>query len=152
MVENGHFRHISYTDSELTDLISPAARSAVMSRVRSKDSAPEMTVRRLLHSLGYRYRLHRAGLPGTPDIVFPSRRKVLFVHGCFWHRHADCALARLPKSRPEFWVPKLEGNRLRDRRNTRALSARGWKVLTIWECQLNDTERLRATLRRFLDA
>jgi DNA mismatch endonuclease, patch repair protein len=84
--------------------------------------------------------------------VFRNRRKVIFIHGCFWHRHADCALARLPKSRLDFWVPKLEGNKKRDKRNTRALVRDGWKVLTIWECQLGDVGRLEATVRRFLDA
>jgi DNA mismatch endonuclease (patch repair protein) len=104
--------------------------------------------------MGYRYRLHARDLPGRPDLVFWKRRKVIFVHGCFWHRHPSsrCALARLPKSRLEFWLPKLEGNKERDERNKRALTNAGWKVLTIWECELNDTERLGAAIRRFLDA
>src|SRR5580700_7261404 len=118
-----------------------------MARVRSKNSRPEMFVRKLVFSLGYRYRLHARDLPGHPDIVFRRHRKVIFVHGCFWHRHAACALARLPKSRLDFWVPKLEGNRKRDERNRRALLREGWKVLTIWECQLASPARLVVRMR-----
>src|SRR5687767_2131660 len=102
-----------------------------MARVRGRDTGPEMVVRRLVHGLGYRFRLHGRGLPGRPDLVFRSRSKVIFVHGCFWHRHKDCALARVPKSRLEFWEPKLESNRVRDESNLRALKASGWRVLTI---------------------
>jgi len=123
-----------------------------MSRVRSKNSRPELAVRKLVFALGYRYRLHAKELPGTPDLVFRPRRKVIFVHGCFWHRHANCALARMPKSRLEFWGPKLEGNRQRDDKNKRALQKKGWKVLTIWECQLAKRERLEKMIRGFLDA
>lgn len=134
------------------DSLSKQERSEIMSRVRSKNSRPEIAVRKLVFGLGYRYRLHAKDLPGCPDLVFRSRRKVIFVHGCFWHRHANCALARLPKSRLEFWGPKLEGNRKRDDRNKRALAREGWGVLTIWECQLANTERLKKFVRRFLDA
>ena len=123
-----------------------------MARVRSKNSRPEMVVRRLVFSLGYRYRLHARDLPGHPDLVFRPRRKVIFVHGCFWHRHQLCPLARMPKSRLDFWQPKLEGNRLRDQRNRRDLAKAGWKVLTIWECQLKNPERLEEIIKRFLDA
>jgi DNA mismatch endonuclease (patch repair protein) len=134
------------------DSLSPAERSEIMSRVRSKNSRPEMFVRKLVFALGYRYRLHAKDLPGHPDIVFRRCRKVIFVHGCFWHRHASCPLARLPKSRLDFWVPKLEGNKRRDRRTNRALGKEGWKVLTVWECQVKNDARLEARLRRFLDA
>lgn len=134
------------------DNLSPVERSGIMARVRSKNSRPELVVRKLVFALGYRYRLHAKDLPGHPDLVFRKRRKVIFVHGCFWHRHAACALARLPKSRLDFWKPKLEGNKHRDQRNRRALNKEGWKVLTIWECQLKKIERLESTLRRFLDA
>lgn len=134
------------------DSLSPAERSEIMARVRSKNSRPELFVRKLVFALGYRYRLHARDLPGQPDLVFRKLRKVVFVHGCFWHRHTACALARLPKSRLDFWVPKLEGNKQRDQRNKRALTKEGWKVLTIWECQLKNTGRLRAAIRRFLDA
>lgn len=134
------------------DSLSPAERSEVMARVRSKNSRPEMFVRKLVFALGCRYRLHAKDLPGHPDLVFRRARKVVFVHGCFWHRHANCALARLPKSRLDFWVPKLEGNKARDKRNRRALSKERWKVLTIWECQLGKPDRLQLRIKRFLDA
>lgn len=134
------------------DSVSHERRSEIMSRVRSKDSRPEMLVRRLVFALGYRYRLHRRDLPGCPDLVFAQRKKVIFVHGCFWHRHARCPLARLPRSRLEFWIPKLEANKVRDRRNRRELRKTGWQVLTIWECELNAVERLTNAIRRFLDA
>lgn len=134
------------------DNISSSERSEIMARVRSKNSRPEMVVRKLVFAQGYRYRLHVRDLPGCPDLVFRKRGKVIFVHGCFWHRHAGCALARLPKSRVDFWTPKLEGNRKRDQRNKRALAKRGWKMLTIWECQLKDIDLLKATIRRFMDA
>ena len=122
-----------------------------MARVRSKNSRPELAVRKIVFAFGYRYRLHATTLPGCPDLVFRPRRKVIFVHGCFWHRHANCIFARMPKSRIDFWTTKLEGNRKRDERNKRALARQGWKVLTIWECQLRDAERLEARIRRFLD-
>ena len=134
------------------DTLSPAERSKIMARVRSKHSRPELVVRKIVFALGYRYRLHAGDLPGRPDLVFRKRRKVIFVHGCFWHRHGSCALARLPKSRLDFWIPKLEGNRLRDQRNKRALAKQGWKVLTIWECQLKNGGRLETRIRRFFDA
>lgn len=136
------------------DSLSPQERSERMSRVRGKDTRPEMLVRRLVFALGYRYRLHARNLPGHPDLVFPRKRKAIFIHGCFWHRHTakGCALARLPKSRLEFWLPKLEGNRKRDERNRRALAKAGWNVLTIWECELNNEKRLIAKIRSFLDA
>ncbi len=135
------------------DTLSKAQRSERMSRVRGKDTKPELLVRRLVHGMGYRYRLHRRDLPGTPDLVFPGRRKVIFVHGCFWHRHPDpaCKLARLPKSRTEFWLPKLEGNRARDIENAARLEGLGWEAMTIWECQLRDRDALEARVRRFLD-
>lgn len=125
-----------------------------MSRVRSKNSSPELKVRRLVHALGYRFRLHRRDLPGTPDLVFAGRRKVIFVHGCFWHRHPDpeCRLARMPKSRQEFWKPKLEGNRARDLRTEAVLKEAGWRVMTIWECGLRDVASLENEIRTFLDS
>jgi DNA mismatch endonuclease (patch repair protein) len=123
-----------------------------MALVRAKDTKPELLVRRLVHGMGYRYRLHRRDLPGTPDLVFPGRGKVIFMHGCFWHRHTGCALARLPKSRGDFWLPKLTANAARDARNVRALRRLGWRVMTIWECQLGDTAKLASRIRRFLDA
>ena len=135
------------------DPLTPEQRSERMSRIKAKGSAAELFVRRLVHRLGYRFRLHAAKLPGKPDLVFPARRKIIFVHGCFWHRHPDpnCRLARLPKSRQDFWVPKLEGNRERDIRTEAALVALGWWALTIWECQLRDETFLRNEIRTFLD-
>ena len=133
------------------DTLSPRERSARMALVRGKNTKPEMLVRRLVHALGFRYRLHKRELPGSPDLVFSGRGKVIFVHGCFWHRHVRCPLARLPKSRGEFWLPKLEGNAMRDKRNVRALRGAGWGVMTIWECQLRDTLRLTSRIKRFLD-
>lgn len=134
------------------DTLSPAERSERMSRVRGKGSGAELLVRFLVHRMGYRYRLHGAKLPGKPDLVFPGRRKVIFVHGCFWHRHPDpdCKLARMPKSRQDFWVPKLEGNRARDLRQIANLDAAGWSVLELWECQLRDTSSLENKIRTFL--
>lgn len=134
------------------DHLSPKERSEIMARVRSRDTRPEMVVRRLIFSLGYRYRLHAKDLPGRPDLVFRNRRKVIFVHGCFWHRHHNCALSRLPKSRQEFWIPKLKGNKERDDKNLGELRRRGWGVMTLWECQLSKPERLAGRIRRFLDA
>ena len=121
-----------------------------MSRVRSKGSKPEMAVRRLVHGLGYRYRLHGKGIPGRPDLVFRSRRKVIFVHGCFWHRHTGCKLARLPKSRLDFWKPKLERNHERDREVHKALRDEGWSSLIIWECEVGDAEELAVRIHSFL--
>lgn len=123
-----------------------------MSRVRGKDTRPEMVVRRLVHSLGYRYRLHDRKLPGSPDLVFASRRRVIFVHGCFWHQHACASGNRIPKSRVGFWRAKLEGNVARDRRATAILRKQGWRALTVWECQLNDRDRLAKRLTTFLGA
>lgn len=138
----------------MADTLSPEARSERMSRIRGKNTGPEWTVRRIVHALGYRYRLHDKRLPGRPDLVFPSRRKVIFVHGCFFHRHPDpaCRLARLPKSRLDFWLPKLSGNRQRDIRNEAALSGDGWKVLVVWECELIHTKRVVSRITRFLGA
>lgn len=134
------------------DPLSTDERSERMYRVRGKNTGPELAVRCLIHALGYRFRLHRRDLPGTPDLVFPGRRKAIFVHGCFWHRHPDpaCKLARMPKSRQEFWGPKLEGNRARDLAKEAALRAQGWEVLTVWECELRDLASLRNKIGTFL--
>ncbi len=135
----------------MTDNMTPEQRSRRMALVRSVDTKPEMLVRRLIFGMGYRYRLHCRDLPGTPDLVFRSRKAVVFVHGCFWHRHEGCALARLPKSRVEFWRLKLDGNQERDARKIKALLDTGWRVFVVWECELKDKEALVARLRRFLD-
>jgi len=137
----------------MVDSLSPSARSERMGRVRAKDTKPELLVRRLLHGMGYRYRLQARDLPGRPDIVFRGRKKVIFIHGCFWHRHPDpaCKLSRLPKTRLDFWLPKLEGNRQRDEANVERLEAMGWDVLLVWECELGDREQVSNKLRQFLE-
>jgi DNA mismatch endonuclease (patch repair protein) len=121
-----------------------------MSKVRGKDSAPEMKLRRLVHGLGYRYRLHVKELPGNPDLVFPYRRAVIFMHGCFWHRHAACKLARLPKSRLDFWETKLEANRRRDMDHLERLRDLGWRALVIWECEMQNLDRVSCLVVEFL--
>ena len=133
------------------DTLTREERSERMSRVRSTNTKPEMMVRRLVHSLGYRYRLHDAKLPGKPDLVFASRKKVIFVHGCFWHRHPRCKNTRWPKSRLDFWKPKLEGNRKRDLCHQRKLRRSGWRYLIVWECQTANMERLEERLVEFLE-
>lgn len=127
------------------------ARSALMSKVKGKDTRPEMVVRRTLHRLGGRYRLHRKDLPGSPDIVMPSRKIALFVHGCFWHRHEDCKMASSPKTREEFWNAKFDANMARDRRNTERLEQIGWRVEVIWECETKKPDRLSKLLTNLLD-
>jgi DNA mismatch endonuclease (patch repair protein) len=134
------------------DTLTPKERSARMALVRSKGTTVEMKVRRLMHALGYRYRLHGADLPGRPDMVLRSRQVAVFAHGCFWHRHPRCKLARLPKSRLDFWVPKLEANRARDVRNLRKLRRAGWRPLVVWECELSDPTALKLRIKRFLTA
>lgn len=137
----------------MADVVSPDRRSENMRRIRSKDTRPEMLVRRLVFALGYRYRLHYGKLPGKPDLVFPGRRKVIFVHGCFWHQHddPDCPIRRQPQSNLDYWQDKLRKNRERDVRNQLALRENGWDILVIWECQLKDREQLETRLRRFLE-
>jgi DNA mismatch endonuclease (patch repair protein) len=120
-----------------------------MRAIRSKDMQPELKVRSLVHMLGYRFRLHRKDLPGKPDLVFGPRRKVIFVHGCFWHSHT-CKAAHIPKSNQEYWVPKLQRNKVRDERNIELLEADGWQALVIWECEARDVGRLRKRLGTFL--
>lgn len=126
-----------------------------MRAIRSTGMKPELAVRRLVHSMGYRYRLHRKDLPGKPDLVFGPRRKVIFVHGCFWHQHSDpgCKIARMPKSKPDYWKPKLARNVERDRQHQAELEANGWSVLIVWECETkaNRVDRLSLVLREFLE-
>ena len=120
----------------------PLTRSEIMARVRSRNTGPERTVRRALWAAGLRYRLHDAGLPGKPDIVFRSRKIVLFVHGCFWHGHQGCSRHRIPKSRTEGWIAKIDRNRERDAEVQRTLEAAGWAVIALWECEVADAEHL----------
>lgn len=136
----------------MVDTVSPEVRSRIMAQVKSKGMKPEMKVRRLLHGLGYRYRLHRSDLPGRPDLVFPSRRKVVFVNGCFWHYHRGCKHVRVPVTNQDYWVAKLERNRDRDERNLGLLEESGWSVMTAWECELRDMDTMTARLVEFLEA
>ena len=131
------------------DTRTPKKRSEIMSAVRTRDTGPELLVRKLLFAQGYRYRLHRKDLPGRPDIVFPGRRKAIFVHGCFWHGHR-CKKGRLPKSRLRYWRPKIVANKKRDARNLAALRRPGWRALVVWQCELKISETLMRKLKTFL--
>jgi DNA mismatch endonuclease (patch repair protein) len=134
----------------LVDRLSPERRSWNMRRIKGRDTTPELQVRRLLHALGYRYHLHRADLPGTPDIVFPGRRKVVLLHGCYWHRHPGCKFAYTPKSRITFWKRKFAQNIARDVKNLIELETQGWTPLVVWECETRDRSLLEMKLVRFL--
>ncbi len=134
----------------MNDRFSSELRSAIMSRIRSNDTGPELSVRRFLHANGYRYRLHRKDLPGKPDIVFPSRRCALFVHGCFWHGHHCQQGVNQPKSRKEYWVPKISKNRLRDERAVEMLQDQGWRVLVLWECEIRQVQVAQNRIVTFL--
>ncbi|MDH3032097.1 very short patch repair endonuclease [Methylobacterium fujisawaense] len=133
----------------MTDTRTPEQRRRIMQSVGQKNTKPELAVRKIAHALGYRFRLHRKDLPGRPDLVFPGRKKVVFVHGCFWHGHG-CPKGRLPKSRPEFWVPKIEGNKERDHRAEAKLAELGWETLTVWQCEAKNVEAVTAQLVEFL--
>ena len=135
------------------DRVDPEVRSANMRAIRSKGMKPELAVRRMLHGMGYRYRLHRQDLPGRPDLVFASRRKVVFVHGCFWHQHRDptCRLVHRPKSNLNYWLPKLKRNVARDAKHRAHLAEMGWKVLVLWECEVNHVVGLAERVRDFLE-
>ncbi|MGH6876881.1 MAG: very short patch repair endonuclease [Rhizomicrobium sp.] len=131
------------------DRLTKKRRSWLMSRVKGRNTTPEIAVRSMIHRLGYRFRLHRTDLPGKPDIVFGPRRKIVFVHGCFWHGHR-CGKGRLPKSNGRYWREKIETNRRRDGRHARTLARLGWKVLVVWQCQLKDPLAVRARIVDFL--
>lgn len=135
----------------MVDTRSPEQRRRIMQSVKTKNTGPELTVRRALFAAGYRFRLHRKDLPGSPDIVLPGRKKVIFVHGCFWHGHG-CAKGRASKSRLDYWGPKLKANKDRDSRNRNALTKLGWDVLTLWQCELSDLDALNMRLQTFLGA
>jgi DNA mismatch endonuclease (patch repair protein) len=132
------------------DRLAPKARSALMARIRSTGSDPELLVRRLTHRLGFRFRIHRRDLPGTPDLVFPRLRRIIFVHGCFWHGHPGCRRAHLPATRREYWLPKLARNAARDANAQAALKAAGWDILVVWECETGDLGTLERRLTDFL--
>ncbi|MBX8538332.1 DNA mismatch endonuclease Vsr [Pseudomonas cichorii] len=134
------------------DVFTPAQRSKVMSKIKGKNTKPELIVRSVCHRMGFRFRLHRKDLPGTPDLVFPKRRLCLFVHGCFWHQHPGCKYAYQPKSRAFFWLPKLQKNVERDHTTKTHLEALGWRVAIIWECQTKKTEMLEACIRALIDS
>lgn len=134
----------------MVDTRTSEQRRRIMQSVGTRDTGPEREVRRVLFAAGYRYRLHRRDLPGSPDIVFPSRKKAIFVHGCFWHGHG-CSKGKASKSRTEYWGPKLEANKARDARNIRDLRALGWTVLVVWQCEIADPDRLLARLVAFVD-
>jgi len=133
------------------DSLTPEKRSWNMSRIRSKNTKPEIIVRSLLHHMGYRFRIHRRDLPGTPDIVLPKYNAVIFVHGCFWHRHPGCPYAYTPKSRVEFWEKKFSDAVRRDKQALHELKELGWKVLVVWECETKNLESLQQNLQAFLD-
>ena len=133
----------------MTDVVDPATRSRMMSGIRSKDTRPEIIVRQALYHAGFRFRLHRKDLPGKPDIVLPKYHAVIFVHGCFWHGH-NCHYCKIPKTRTEFWLDKINANAARDLRNVEALRASGWTVLTVWECEIRDKKDWLAPLTETL--
>ncbi|MEE4013427.1 DNA mismatch endonuclease Vsr [Roseibium sp. FZY0029] len=133
----------------MADRLTKDARSNLMGRVKAKDTGPEMIVRRIVHRLGYRYRLHRRDLPGTPDMVFPRLHKVIFVHGCFWHRHG-CSRTTTPKTKTDFWKAKFEANVKRDNRQLAELTKLGWENLIIWECETKNIDQLTSVLRDYL--
>lgn len=133
------------------DRLSANGRSRQMSLVKSKNTGPELTVRKLVFSMGYRYRIHAAGLPGKPDLVFVRKKKTVFVHGCFWHRHKDCKKATTPASNTEYWLPKFAATVERDRQTLDSLHELGWKSLVVWECELKDIAALAKKLRAFLN-
>ena len=142
-----------YYKQSSQDTLTVRERSELMGRIRSVNTKPELLVRRLVHGLGYRYRLHAKDLPGRPDLVFRPRRKVIFIHGCFWHRHRGCSHNRMPKS-PErlmYWRDKLDGNAKRDRKHYTALRSMGWQVLVIWECETKKLDVVEEKIRSFLD-
>lgn len=131
------------------DNLDPKKRSALMARIRSKNTSPEIFVRRLVYRMGYRYRLHVRTLPGVPDLVFIGLKRVIWVHGCFWHYHAQCDLSRIPKTRKQYWTTKLFANRQRDRKHKHSLQKLGWKALIIWQCDLSRPD-LKVYIKNFL--
>lgn len=135
----------------MVDTISAQHRSAVMARIRSKDTSPELMVRRIAYAMGFRYRLHVATLPGKPDLVFRRLRKIVQVHGCFWHQHEGCGDSHIPKSSVEYWKPKLTRNVDRDVENLKRLKALGWRVLIVWDCELRNVRIVTKRIRKFLE-
>jgi DNA mismatch endonuclease, patch repair protein len=136
----------------MTDVFTPAKRSAIMASVRGQNTKPEILVRKLVHSLGYRFRLHQKQFPGKPDLVLPRHEKIIFIHGCFWHGHRGCSRAALPSTNTEFWQKKIGANRSRDIKVTRKLGLTGWRVQVIWQCQTKDVAKLKQRLLQFLES
>ena len=136
---------------KMADRVSEIKRSWIMSRVKGRDTKPELLVRSIIHRLGYRFRLHRRDLPGNPDIVLPKFKKIVFVHGCFWHQHHGCPRANRPSSNTKFWNLKLDSTIARDRENLQRLSELGWKSLIVWECETKDKDALRDRLISFIE-
>lgn len=139
----------------MVDVVSPTDRSRMMAGIKGKNSQPELLVRRLLFASGYRFRLHRRDLPGTPDITMPGRKIAIFVHGCFWHLHQGCRYAKMPATHPDFWKAKLEANVERDRRAVEKLKALGWRVLCVWECAMRDAKMatgLQVTMSSWIES
>jgi DNA mismatch endonuclease (patch repair protein) len=137
----------------MSDLFTPEKRSGIMRKIGQKNTKPELIVRKLVHAMGYRYRLHVSTLPGKPDIVFPKYKKVIFVHGCYWHQHEGCNRATIPKTNVEFWTRKFRENMARDKKVSVELEALGWKVLTVWQCETKrgEIESLREVIKNFLE-
>lgn len=135
----------------MVDSLTPLRRSENMRRIRNKNTKPEMLVRKLIHAMGFRYRIHAKCLPGKPDLSFRKRRKAIFVHGCFWHQHPNCPEGRIPNSRREYWIPKLMHNQERDQNNLDDLARMGWNVLVVWECELKGIAGLQHRIRAFLE-
>lgn len=133
----------------MADVFTPAKRSAIMARIKGQNTKPEILVRKLVHSLGYRFRLHQNKLPGKPDLVLPRHEKIIFVHGCFWHGHAGCSRATVPSTNISFWQRKIQGNKRRDLSVRRKLRRKGWSILVVWQCQTRSIERLTDRLRCF---
>lgn len=133
----------------MTDIFSKEKRHEVMAKVKGQNTMPEMIVRSMIHRMGFRFSLHRKDLPGKPDIVLPKHRKIVLVHGCFWHGHVHCKKAMIPKSNVEFWTNKIETNRKRDRKVIYELRKSGWRVLVIWQCEIRRLDKLTAKLQRF---
>lgn len=134
----------------MADTRTKQKRREIMQSVKSVNTTPELAVRSLVHRLGYRFRLHYKKLPGKPDLAFPARNKVIFVHGCFWHGHENCAKGKLPKSNLEFWQPKILRNKERDAQRTKEIKSLGWKVLTVWQCELKKVKALQGKIVKFL--
>ena len=133
------------------DTVPADKRSEIMRRITCKDTKPEIIVRRIIHSLGFRYRLHKKELPGKPDLVFSKRRKLMFVHGCFWHQHEGCKSSHIPKSRQDYWEPKLNRTVSRDKQNQAKLRELGWDILVIWECELREVQQIAKKIIAFLN-